>query len=611
MRLIHTKTFQLEEFYGETPEYAILSHTWAHDEATYQDWQGNLELFQLKKGHQKIRRACEQARKDGITYLWCDTNCIDKSSSSEVSEAINSMFTWYKNSAVCYAYLDDVQPIDNNAFDPMQHFRKARWFTRGWTLPELLAPTSVVFFAQDWTSIGTRVTLRNAISFITKIDQKYLDCTFYKASAGERMSWLSRRETTRIEDIAYCMLGIFDVNMQVVYGEGERAFIRLQEEIIRVSNDQTLFCWEWDDRYVPDTWASILSPSPKTFIDSAVYSEWPVHEANTYTMTNAGLSIKLPVMNTICESVEQWLILLNARRESAMDQQVALLVNRLPGKDRCTRSRVPACPVPVLTVFQPKDQNMYIAGSRERYGVKQRFESFGNFEVLVTLDSGEISYDSITSFPKLESGTLSLQSWDQAGHYGRVFAIQGMQTLKKSDKRASVFICTLVFGLKVKGSQTEWVCKIRSVKDSQGASITPEQAVREDEEEIRKEFARTGAFESIFSKERDGTIDTVRKPEFDLLTSVTMSAGVKTNLSPMLAVAHLQLARIVNAATVAPWDEGYRSRGEEVQDEEDKASEISSKKENVKPPKPPKPFKLGEDFKQKSAALDRWLSALE
>ncbi|KAF5001076.1 hypothetical protein FGRMN_1270 [Fusarium graminum] len=558
MRLIHTKTFQLEEFFGQPPEYAILSHTWGPDEATYQDWQGNLELMQLKKGHQKIRRVCEQARKDGIMYLWCDTNCIDKSSSSEVSEALNAMFSWYKNAVVCYVYLSDVPALDTGAFDPMQPFRSSRWFTRGWTLPELLAPTSVVFFAKDWSTIGTRKSLANTISFVTKIDQQYLDCTFYKASVGERMSWLSKRETTRVEDIAYCMLGIFDINMQIVYGEGMRAFIRLQEEIIRVSNDQTLFCWAWDDRNVPQDWASILSPSPRTFVDSSIYTEWPVHEAKTYTMTNAGLSIKLPIMNTITESVEQWLVLLNARRDSE-NQQVALLLNRLPGKDRCTRNRTPPCPVPVLTgSTKLREENMFIAGSRERAPYQPEFYGYATYEVLVTLDSGTIPYDSIKSFPRLDSSTTSLKPWGQSGHYGCVLAIQGMQSMKKNEKRASVFIAMLAFGVEVKGSKVGWFCKIRSIKESSGPASegTLEEMVYEEEQDCRSQVSRTGHWEAIFDQEKETTSDTVMKHEIDLLTSVSMSEGVRISGSSMLAVAHLQLAHIVRPAEVAPWDDG-------------------------------------------------------
>ncbi|KAF5024536.1 hypothetical protein F66182_3299 [Fusarium sp. NRRL 66182] len=600
MRLIHTKTFQLEEFYGEPPEYAILSHTWGQDEATYQDWQGNLELMQLKKGHQKIRRACEQARKDGLTYLWCDTNCIDKNSSAEVFEGLNAMFSWYRNAAVCYVYLVDVPPVDNGAFDPMEHFRKSRWFTRGWTLPELLAPYSMVFFAQDWTSIGTRVTLANTIAFTTKIERKYLDCGYYKASAGERMSWLSRRETTRTEDLAYCMLGIFDVNMPIIYGEGERAFIRLQEEIIRVSNDQTLFCWAYDDRHVPEDWASILAPSPRCFKDSAIYTEWPVHEASTYTMTNAGLSIKLPIMNLITESVEQWLVLLNARRDS-MNQKVALLLDRLPGKDRCIRSRLPPCPVPVLTIFQPEEKNMFIAGSRERNPIAPSFSGHGNYNMLVTLDSGEIPYDSVTSWPKLESGLISLKCWDQSGYFWRVIAVQGMQSLKKLKRRATVFTCLVVFGVRVQGSKIDWCSRIRGVRESE---VSPEEAVREEEQKILAQLAETNRWESIFSPDRELTTDTVRKPEIDLLTSVTLSSGVKISQSSMLAVAHLQLARIVKPATVAPWDEGYRSRsttrGEKVEEipNDGYGSEQDEQFESHKP-------------KEKFIDMDRWLGGVQ
>src|SRR3569833_1388030 len=141
MKLINVETLLLEDFIGSNvPPYAILSHTWEADEVSFQDW-GQSDT-PSKKGYQKILMTCVLARqRTDVKYAWVDTCCIDKSSSSELTEAINSMFGWYKNSAVCFAYLSDLEPAAE-----VGDLRQCRWFTRGWTLQELIAPKHVVFF---------------------------------------------------------------------------------------------------------------------------------------------------------------------------------------------------------------------------------------------------------------------------------------------------------------------------------------------------------------------------------------------------------------------------------------------------------------------------------
>lgn len=312
MRLIHTHTFELSEFLGgDIPDYAILSHTWEDGEVTFQDWK-DLDTARKKRGFFKIEMACEQARDDGLDFLWVDTNCIDKTSSAELSEAINSMFSWYQQATICYAYLVDVisrpQPSRPSYWEM---FRSSRWFTRGWTLQELLAPSRVVFYSHGWSRIGTREELSQAISKATRIDEAYIQGKGVQyASIAQKMSWLSRRITTRVEDMAYCMLGIFDISMPLLYGEGSRAFTRLQEEIIRTSNDHTIFCWTWYSK-IPSGWVSLLAPSPQAFRDSGQFISVESDTAGTLTfqMTNAGLSINLPVIQTW----SYYLAILNAR----------------------------------------------------------------------------------------------------------------------------------------------------------------------------------------------------------------------------------------------------------------------------------------------------------
>jgi hypothetical protein len=160
-----------------------------------------------------------------------------------LSEAINSMFRWYRNASVCYAYLEDVHGPITRDHGP---FHASRWFTRGWTLQELIAPSHVIFYASTWMELGTRYSLGRIVSDITGIDETFLSGSedVSKASISKRMSWASRRNTTRKEDAAYCLFGLFDVNLMPLYGEGEKAFLRLQEELMkRYPRDHTLFAW--------------------------------------------------------------------------------------------------------------------------------------------------------------------------------------------------------------------------------------------------------------------------------------------------------------------------------------------------------------------------------
>ncbi|ENH71817.1 Vegetative incompatibility protein HET-E-1 [Fusarium oxysporum f. sp. cubense race 1] len=262
MRLINTRTRVFEGFYGsKVPKYAILSHTWGQEEVTFQDWADPTSVIQ-KSGFTKIIEA------------------------SELTEAINSMFAWYSKADICYAYLSDVP-----TFKPISYakeFRQSRWFKRGWTLQELLAPDCVVFYAADWSRIGTRCTLVRDIAEATGIGIRYLSSdpktatttqenwsevrspVCYEASIAEIMSWLSHRETTRIEDMAYCMLGIFGIHMPLVYGEGPRAFLRLQEEILKISDDHSLFCWSWA---TSENQGSLLATRPHSFLEASAYQQ--------------------------------------------------------------------------------------------------------------------------------------------------------------------------------------------------------------------------------------------------------------------------------------------------------------------------------------------------
>jgi Heterokaryon incompatibility protein (HET) len=296
MRLLNVKTLRLEEFFGDdVPPYAILSHTWgnANEEVSYQDISTSINWSRMKNqaGYQKIQYLCNQAEEDGLLWAWCDTCCINKDSSSELSESINSMFRWYENAEVCYAYLSDVPANGTDTgVERFNRFRESRWFCRGWTLQELLAPENLNFYIQGWTYFGTKKDLAHLIREITQIQLAALisPWTIPSYCIAIRMKWASRRNTTRLEDRAYCMLGILEVHIPLLYGEGENAFRRLQEELVRTSDDESLFVHTGD---------SFLAKGPEAFDQSlspvAVQSAVPSHP---YTMTNKGLNIRLRLL---------------------------------------------------------------------------------------------------------------------------------------------------------------------------------------------------------------------------------------------------------------------------------------------------------------------------
>lgn len=208
----------------------------------------------------KIRHCCDYARARGCAYLWIDTCCIDKTSSAELSEAINSMFTWYLQADVCYVFLYDVSASDDPS-DPDSSFRRSMWFKRGWTLQELIVPSRNVFLSKDWRMIGTKTSLASVIAGVTGIDTSILLHTrqLHTVSVADRMAWAAGRETTRIEDEAYCLMGIFGVRLSVIYGEGSQAFVRLQEEIMRRIPDQSLFLWGMEPQIYSCLWSSVES----------------------------------------------------------------------------------------------------------------------------------------------------------------------------------------------------------------------------------------------------------------------------------------------------------------------------------------------------------------
>ena len=274
-RQVERRTKVLEFRDDETTQYAILSHRWI--DSTEVDYEDMTDLAKMDRqerdeirgrlGYKKIVDTCKQAKRDGYEWVWIDTCCIDKRSSAELSEAINSMYRWYANANICYAYLHD---FDGSSFPNQSDYQKygesngwPEWFSRGWTLQEMIAPRNLQFFNKHWRPIGDKKGFAWRLQQITRVPCGILadGLEGNRPCVAQIISWADCRTTTRVEDRAYSLMGLLDVNMPMLYGEGKKAFHRLQLEIIRSSNDQSIFIQD----PLSDRISNILADDPSGF----------------------------------------------------------------------------------------------------------------------------------------------------------------------------------------------------------------------------------------------------------------------------------------------------------------------------------------------------------
>ena len=314
MRLLNTQTLEFEEFFDvQIPEYAILSHRWGEKEVSFKE---------MRKGKPppgpgilKIQRFCRKAAEHGFEWVWADICCIDKRSSAELSEAINSMFKWYESAKICYVHLKDVEITSRDLHLREQYgdgrwgeefwpelrskFCKSAWFTRGWTLQELLAPRRILFYDSRWELIGEMSDEQLWKDVFKacgiKSDTWDTDYLLEVPSVAQKMSWASRRQTSRSEDMAYCLMGLFGVNMPLLYGEGaHKAFYRLQLEIMKYTSDESLFAWHCNE-----TWpGGMLASSPNEFRDSGDIVCNSLY-CRSFSMTNLGIGFAVPEKHCI------------------------------------------------------------------------------------------------------------------------------------------------------------------------------------------------------------------------------------------------------------------------------------------------------------------------
>ncbi|KAL0939757.1 het domain protein [Colletotrichum truncatum] len=376
MWLINTETLQLEEI--EDPSatvYAILSHTWGEEEVTFKDI-SCLSKAEKKKGFVKIAKTCEIARRKDLKYAWVDTCCIDKTSSAELSEAINSMFPWYQRSAVCIVYLADLAPSAStqdpetpsspstappssktDSLHDLSDLGSCRWFSRGWTLQELIAPANVEFYDVDWQFRFTKEEVASKLSSITQIDVGVLRMTkpLKSVLVAVKMSWASKRQTRRPEDIAYCLLGIFDINMPMLYGEGSKAFLRLQEQIATQSDDASLFSWHSTD--ASQVYRGVFAKSPMEFAgcSGVKLGNRSMFAKPEFSLTNKG--VRFHVSSYQCEDDTSTVMPLGLQNDcpTCLERHdvLVLLVSTAKGCVRTSSER--CCPWPAGERNQDKD----------------------------------------------------------------------------------------------------------------------------------------------------------------------------------------------------------------------------------------------------------------
>ena len=351
MRLLNTTPPLLAKEFNESelPAYAILSHTWEEEEVLFSDLPLLANIPEKNPTHAKILRFCDLARAQGYQYAWVDTCCIDKTSTAELGEAINSMYRWYQKAGICHVYLSDYQPDRNELED-------CRWFKRGWTLQELIAPSHIRFYDKEWHFVGTKTQLRSRLCAITGIDEKVLaGASPDTCSIAERMSWAAGRDTARMEDRAYSLLGLFDVSLPLLYGisSTRNAFIQMQEVILKESDDQSIFAWGEGFPEQGRGHCGLLADSPDAFADCRGIIPSPSSHLNPrgFGLTNVGLTLNLQVYPW---SMYTYVAILDCTFEKGSRKRRGILVERLADETQYARIRVNGITTVMVDPSDPK-----------------------------------------------------------------------------------------------------------------------------------------------------------------------------------------------------------------------------------------------------------------
>ncbi|KAJ8519460.1 hypothetical protein ONZ45_g3573 [Pleurotus djamor] len=346
----NAKVAAIMRFHGR---YAILSHTWANRELGFRDVnvEGGMGVGSLEKkeGYAKLDGMCRVAGEFMCRYVWFDAVCIDKSNTMEMEETIHSMWKWYQNAYICIVHLSNTNlklpsyPA-NSSVSPTgprrrgdskrKQLKEDPWFRRGWTLPELLAPKRIKFYLGDWTKMDQRVGRRFDICRVQEegfdFGAEYVQFLRLVAdaatvpvcavkqfslrthSAPEVFHWISKRITTRPEDLSYCLMGMLDIHIPIIYGEGhENAFYRLQSACLQSSPSRLIFHWFG----MPSPKNSMIAADPSAFKHTGTYEGYVDGQLlfrdhmdidTSFVLTNAGLRMMVTLFDVRVVSVHPY-----------------------------------------------------------------------------------------------------------------------------------------------------------------------------------------------------------------------------------------------------------------------------------------------------------------
>jgi hypothetical protein len=455
MRLLNVDTGEMREFFDdERPSYAILSHTWGNDEITFEHCKDASGVRYRKGSSAKIDGCCLEARARFLKWVWIDTVCIDKSSSAELSEAINSMFAWYRRAHVCFAYLSDV-PNTDVPDEENSAFRNSRWFTRGWTLQELLAPRRLVFYSQDWIQINQRneassgeevypgaiSQFTSLLSDITGIEKWYLvgDMESVRSCCiGAKLSWAAGRSTKRVEDRAYSLLGLLGVNMPMLYGEGYKAFARLLKEAMDASDDHSIFAGGFGlpgdlDRIAHN---SIFPAWPDSFSKCTDLGASRLTKTGHYYFTNRGLHIEVLLTELLCFS-ETAFAQLNVVIGTHVDICLAWPLVPVDGEE--DTYFITPLSRPADTVL--RQENMFAMASRKRIYIQPPPPWFPRRQVFGMPEANDTHLTVATVYP--HHWTLHKDSWRVTGPNVRGWGQPAMRWIDRLAGK-SVYLCLIV-----------------------------------------------------------------------------------------------------------------------------------------------------------------------
>ncbi|KAG2362389.1 hypothetical protein BDR07DRAFT_1333300 [Suillus spraguei] len=335
--LLTTSLSKLQRKVDEFFRYAMLSHKWASakDEPQYWQIKGSVYEMDAPREIRKLQQFCTTSKREGYRWAWSDTCCIDKTNNAELQESIISMFSWYKESAITIVYLADVSDISQ--------LKDSQWFKRGWTLQELLAPRFIRFYKQDWQPLidsckNHKVELLTILHDITRVDIEVLKA-FQPGvdNVKKRLSWVGARTTKKIEDIAYCLMGIFGIHMPVMYGEKHNAFVRLQKEIMALTDDLSLFDWLGESSTLHSYFAAhprcFMTPSYDARQDS-ISSKFEFRLLKTSKRITSGLSSSaLKLVKDVLSNPPHGRFIANGRMSMPffVHEVATLIPNQKPG----------------------------------------------------------------------------------------------------------------------------------------------------------------------------------------------------------------------------------------------------------------------------------------